>query len=273
MKQRNSGAIADGSSENGRKFYDYYAAESKNERTLRRFESIYAAVTRMLRANGAPTQSLEVADIGCGAGTQCLLWAERGHKVHGVDINEPLLELAERRSRDAGLKIDFRPGSATALPWERGSMDVCLMPELLEHVPEWQCCLDECARVLKRGGLLYISTTNRLCPYQEEFDLPLYSWYPRILKRRYERLAVTTRPQLVNHAEYPAIHWFSFYRLRESLAAKGFACHDRFDVTDLDSKSLAAKSVILGIRALSPLRFFAHMATPYTVVLAFKRDA
>jgi 2-polyprenyl-3-methyl-5-hydroxy-6-metoxy-1,4-benzoquinol methylase len=55
-------------------------------------------------------------------------------------------------------------------------MDVCLLPELLEHVADWQSCLNEAARVLRPGGLLYLSTTNVLCPRQQEFNLPLYSF-------------------------------------------------------------------------------------------------
>ena len=75
-------------------------------------------------------------------------------------------------------------------------MDVCLLPELLEHVADWQSCLKEAPRVLRSGGLLYLSTTNVLRPRQEEFNLPLYSWYPGPLKRYCERLAMTTRPAL-----------------------------------------------------------------------------
>ncbi len=62
---------------------------------------------------------------------------------------------------------------------------------------------------MRPGGVLYLTTTSCLCPSQMEFRLPLYSWYPGFLKRRYERLAKTTRPELANFAIYPAVHWFS----------------------------------------------------------------
>ena len=88
-------------------------------------------------------------------------------------------------------------------------------------------CVREAARVLKRGGVLYLSTTNVLCPVQEEFELPLYSGTRRPFKRRYQRLALTTRPELVNHARYPAVHWFSYYGLRDHLRGSGSnACTD-----------------------------------------------
>jgi SAM-dependent methyltransferase len=144
------------------------------------------------------------------------------------------------------------------------------MPELLEHVVDWQSCLKECDRVLRPNGLLYLSTSNKLCPSQQEFDLPLYSWYPGFLKRRYERLAVTTRPELVNHATYPAVNWFSFYSLRTYLRNLGFDCMDRFDAAALH-RSGVVKPVLAAIRHIPLLRFFGHVATPYTVLIAIKR--
>ncbi len=95
-----------------------------------------------------------------------------------------------------------------------------MLPELLEHVEDWQTCLNEAVRALRPGGALYLSTTNALNPVQDEFELPFYSWYPGFLKRHYERLAVTTRPELVNHAKYPAVHWFTFFGLKPYLRAR-----------------------------------------------------
>jgi len=226
----------------------------------------------VLRQAGAAAQNrhLEVADIGCGAGAQCQLWAELGHSVHGLDINGPLIELARQRAAERRQEIQFEIGSVTNLPWSDASMDVCLSPEPLEHVQDWESCVNEFVRILKPGGILYLSTTNKLCPRQQEFDLPFYSWYPSTLKRRYERLAVTSRPELVNHAKYPAVNWFTFYQLRDWLRERGMESRDRFDVMDLASKGAAARGLVRLIHALPPLRWCAHLATSYTVVVAVK---
>ena len=250
-------------------FYDYYAAESQSESTLQRFRGIQEAVLRVAAQTEMGSQ-LDVADIGCGAGTQSRIWAERGHRVYGVDVNEPLIRLAEKRAAERGLAIKFEVGTATALPWADRSMDVCLVPELLEHVADWQSCVNQAARVLRPGGLLYLSTTNVLCPRQQEFNLPLYSWYPRMLKRYCERLAVTTRPAIANYAKYPAVNWFSFYRLRDYLEPLGFHSLDRFDLIDLAGKAIAARAVIRLVRQVSLLRFLGHMATPSTYLIAVK---
>ncbi len=255
-------------------FYDYYAAESASSTTAQRFAATKQAVVRAAIHFGVAGPQWRVADIGCGAGTQSVMWARDGHQVCGLDINESLIALGRDRAAKAGLRIDFKSGSAASLPWASDSIDICLCPELLEHVSNWQACLDEAVRVLRPGGVLYLSTTNKLCPLQDEFQLTGYSWYPAILKRRYERLAVTTRPELVNHAQYPAVNWFSFYGLRSQLGMRGLRSLDRFDIAALaDGHSQAARAALGLIRSNGLLRWLGQVATPYTVVFAQKQLA
>jgi 2-polyprenyl-6-hydroxyphenyl methylase/3-demethylubiquinone-9 3-methyltransferase len=251
-------------------FFAYYAKESLSPRTIARFTTVRDKALALLERHGRRDVPLAVADIGCGAGTQSLMWARLGHAVHGLDVNGPLVEEARRRAREAGVTVRFDVGTATALPYADASMDVVLMPELLEHVPEWEPCIDEAVRVLRPGGVLYLSTTNALCPVQQEFTLPLYSWYPGPLKRRYERLAVTTRPELANHAKYPAVHWFTWYGLRRDLAARGVRCFDRFDMIETEGRGVAARALVSMVRKLAPLRLLGHVATHGTTLFGLK---
>ena len=255
-------------------FVDYYEQQSLGPETIRRFTSIRDKALSLLASRlGQTPKSLDVADIGCATGAQSMLWAELGHQAHGLDVNASLIEIARKRASDAGLSISFEIGSATDLPYSASSMDVVLIPELLEHVAEWQRCLEEAIRILKPGGLLYLSTTNSLCPVQQEFNLPMYSWYPRFLKRRYEKLAVTTRPEIANYCRYPAVNWFSFYSLATYLGMRGFRCWDRFDMIETKGRSPVAVVAVRLIRTIPLLRFFGHVFTPGSTVFSVKTSA
>ena len=252
-------------------FVDYYEQRSLNPETVQRFTSIRDKALKLLATRlGHSPGNLHVADIGCGTGMQSQFWAKLGHHAHGLDVNASLIDIARRRASEAGMNIPFDIGSATELPYADSSMDVVLLPELLEHVAEWRRCLDEAIRVLKPGGLLYLSTTNWLCPVQQEFNRSMYSWYPAFLKRHYEKLAVTTRPDLANYCRYPAVNWFSYYTLAGHLENMGLQCWDRFDMIETQGKSPVAKTAVRLIRAIPPLRFVGHVFTPGSTVFALK---
>jgi ubiquinone/menaquinone biosynthesis C-methylase UbiE len=251
-------------------FVEYYARESQSPETTERFRRIRDRAIGLLAESGR-AGLLDVVDIGCGAGAQALLWAHLGHRVSALDVNEQLVNIARARAAQKGLSIRFDIGTATALPYADASADAVLLPELLEHVSDWQSCLNEAVRVLKFGGLLYLSTTNWLCPRQQEFTLPLYSWYPGTLKRWCERKATTTHPEWVNHARYPAVNWFSYFELSRWLRARGFVTMDRFDMLATQTFGGLARAFVTSIRMLPPLRLLGHMATGGTTVWAVRR--
>lgn len=250
-------------------FYQYYEKKSLSPATLERFR---ATTDTLLRLFGEidSGRALDVLDIGCGAGAQARFWLENKHHYWGIDINQPLITLAQERARRGGLDARFEVGSATALPYADASMDVCVLPELLEHVQDWQGCINEAVRVLRPHGLLYISTSNKLCPVQEEFNLPFYSWYPGPLKKYVERRAVTDWPAVANHAKYPAVNWFTFFQLEDYLRARSLDAWDRFNITESEGKSAIQKAALAILRNIAPLRFLGHVLTPYTILVARK---
>ena len=129
------------------KFVDYYAAESESEATSQRFASVFNKILQVRENQTGHSEKLHIADIGCATGHQAFLWAEAGHAVHALDVNQPLIDVAKQRASQRGFDIDFRLGSASELPWDNGSMDVCIALELLEHIQDWHACLEEFTRV------------------------------------------------------------------------------------------------------------------------------
>ena len=134
-----------------KRFFEYYKTASESAETIERSRGIYESLLACMSFDGVDTsRGLRVADVGCGAGAQSMLWAQAGHRVFGIDINADLVDLAKQRAQQTGLDATFLTGSADALPWGAREFDVCIVPELLEHVENWERCLDEVCRVVKQ---------------------------------------------------------------------------------------------------------------------------
>jgi SAM-dependent methyltransferase len=56
-----------------------------------------------------------VIDVGCGAGTEALALADRGHEVVGVDFAAAAVERARARAAETGAGATFRVADALAL--------------------------------------------------------------------------------------------------------------------------------------------------------------
>jgi len=102
-----------------------------------------------------------VLGVGCGDGTYALAAAERGAVVVGVDIAPEMSRAAEARAVQRGLDIDFRVGSATALPFDDGSFEVVIAVTLLCLLSDPDAALAECARVTAPGGRVVIGELGR----------------------------------------------------------------------------------------------------------------
>lgn len=105
---------------------------------------------------------LNVAEVGCGDGERCRLWAARGHQVFGVDRDAGRIALARRHAFDGEREILFDVADAGALPWPDRSMDLCLGPALAATDADWRGMLDELARVLRPGGSACLGSGARL---------------------------------------------------------------------------------------------------------------
>lgn len=255
---------------NNESFVEYYKNTSLTDKAKNRAEGIMDSVIRLRKQTKLSYENLTVADIGCNSGTQSRCWLEKGHTVHGIDISSKLIEIAIERTKEFYQNSKFEVCNATKLPWQDNSFDVCILPELIEHIQDWEKCLEETIRVIKPGGTLFLSTTNILCPKQQEFDLPFYSWYPTRIKRHFVKKSLTTSPQLVNHTNFPALHWFSPYRLKKFFIERRCLTYDRFDLINEEKLSPINKALIHLIRKIKALRFSAHTLTPYTILIAQK---
>ncbi|MBJ7573736.1 bifunctional 2-polyprenyl-6-hydroxyphenol methylase/3-demethylubiquinol 3-O-methyltransferase UbiG [Luteimonas sp. MC1828] len=110
----------------------------------------------------APLSGRRALDVGCGAGLLSEAMARAGAEVTATDLADELIKVARLHGLESGLKVDYRLQAVEALADEMpGAFDTVTCMEMLEHVPDPGAILGACARLLKPGGRLFVSTLNR----------------------------------------------------------------------------------------------------------------
>jgi ubiquinone/menaquinone biosynthesis C-methylase UbiE len=116
-----------------------------------------ATVARLPLAEGGV-----VLDLCCGAGASAIPSARAvgpAGRVIGVDLAEPMLELAQDRAGRAGLaNVEFRRGDATRTGLPDGSFDAVVCVFGVFFGPDMSAFTAEMWRLVRPGGVLAITT-------------------------------------------------------------------------------------------------------------------
>ncbi len=103
-----------------------------------------------------------ILDVGCGGGLLSEGMAARGANVTGIDLSEKPLGVARLHLLESGQKVDYRKISVEQMAQETpGAFDAVTCLEMLEHVPDQASVVASCARLVKPGGQVFLSTLNR----------------------------------------------------------------------------------------------------------------
>lgn len=98
----------------------------------------------------------ELLELGCGTGHWTDFFVRKGFEVTGVDISEPMLNVA----RSKKINATFLPGNSEALPFEDERFSVLTSITMLEFVDDQKKVVSEMYRVLKKGGWLIVGCLN-----------------------------------------------------------------------------------------------------------------
>lgn len=109
---------------------------------------------------GQYIQDKVVLDVACGEGYGSHLMSQKAQQVFAVDIDAQTIAQAQKKY--ASNNIDFLVGSAADIPLEAHSVDVVVSFETIEHHDQHEQMMAEIKRVLKPGGLVIISTPDKL---------------------------------------------------------------------------------------------------------------
>lgn len=138
----------------------------------------------------------QILDFGCGIGNSINYLHKYfpASKIHGIDISEKSIEIAQKRFGDFA---ELKSYDGEKLPYEDEQFDVIFVACVFHHIPQdlYQNIYAEIRRVLKKGGVFVIFEHNPLnfltvravntCPFDENAILITSSDLRATLERYY----------------------------------------------------------------------------------------
>ncbi|UWX57163.1 methyltransferase domain-containing protein [Chlorobaculum sp. MV4-Y] len=127
--------------------------------------------TDVLANKAGVTEQTHLLDV-CSAlgGPARYLARNYGCRVTGLDATRRMDEEANRRTKAEGLsdKINYVLGNALDMPFPAGTFDVVWGQDAWCYITDKQRLIEECARVLKPGGVLAFTDWLESGPMTEE---------------------------------------------------------------------------------------------------------
>lgn len=109
--------------------------------------------------NSCSLKGKRILDVGCGGGIFSEALALKGATVTGIDVNADLIAVAASHALDNKISIQYE--STLIEDFDAPAFDIVVCMELLEHISNPALLINHCARLLKSGGALFLSTINR----------------------------------------------------------------------------------------------------------------
>ncbi len=107
-----------------------------------------------------PLDGLKILDIGCGGGLLCEPLNRLGANMTGIDASKNNIEVAKLHSEQMNLDINYINVSPENLNLEN-QFDVILNMEVIEHVKNIDLFLENCSKLVKKNGIMFVATINK----------------------------------------------------------------------------------------------------------------
>ena len=132
----------------------------KHKKMVEKFGHEYTA---KLRSRGF--ERGRIMDVGCGSGGTAIVLANNlpHAEVYGIDLSQPLLDIAKVSSRLSDLhdRVKFESADVHNIPYEEHSFDVVLSINMVHLVEDPVQMLNEMARILAPNGIVFIADLRR----------------------------------------------------------------------------------------------------------------
>ena len=107
-----------------------------------------------------PLKKINLLDIGCGGGLLCEPLRRLGANVTGIDASEKNIEVAKLHAKEMKLNINYIVSSPENLKLNT-KFDVILNMEVVEHVSNINLFIENCSKLLKKNGIMFVATINK----------------------------------------------------------------------------------------------------------------
>lgn len=103
---------------------------------------------------------MEILELGCGTGSTAIAHAPFVGHIRAVDISSKMLEIAQRKATDKGVRnVTFEQSAIDAIEVSDRSVDMVLALSLLHLIDNEDEVIANARRMLKPDGILVTSTT------------------------------------------------------------------------------------------------------------------
>jgi len=142
---------------------DEWWDETGKFKPLHKFNPIRLSyLRRKIEEKFSKISDVKILDVGCGGGLVAEPLARMGARVMGIDASEKNIAVAKIHAEQSGLEIDYKVSAVEEMSGNfGGNFDVVLALEIIEHVDNPEAFIQDCAKLLKPGGLLFVATMNR----------------------------------------------------------------------------------------------------------------
>lgn len=137
-------------------------------------------------SNYAGKEPKIVLDIACGSGSFFFNCINSAQTVIGIDISHDLINIAKLKYKfylkqgfirnNNGL---FIIGSGLNIPLKNGSVDSICSFQTIEHIVNFGRYLENCIRVLKKGGFMIMTAPDYFTFYEGHYQI---TWFPMLPK-------------------------------------------------------------------------------------------
>jgi SAM-dependent methyltransferase len=141
-----------------------YQEENKKIIYLTQVEDpFFLYVTNLIFSYIKNIKFARLIDLGCGSGRNVIEAAKLGLDAIGVDLSPESIIIARDYAKRMKLskKTKFFVGDLLKINTKTlGKFDYCILQEVIEHVEDYQKLIDIAYSLLKKGGILFLTTPN-----------------------------------------------------------------------------------------------------------------